>query len=182
MWISQSVNTGCKLYYDIKNHILLYPFFSSLSGYHNLLTQAVSYTMISKTISYCILFSLSYLDVTINTDCKLYYDIKNHILLYPLFSFLCGYHNLFTQRVSYTMISKTISYCILFSFSYLDVTINTDCKLYYDIKNHILLYPLSSFLCGCHNILTQPVSYTMISKTISYCILFSLSYVNITIC
>ena len=65
MWMSQSVHTGGKLYYDIKNHILLYPRFSFLFGCHNLLTQDVSYTMISKTISYCILFSLSYLDVTI---------------------------------------------------------------------------------------------------------------------
>ena len=120
MWISQSVNTGCKLYYYIKNHILLYPLFSFLCGCHNLLTQWVSYT-------------------------------KNHILLYPLFSFLCGYHNLLTQWVSYT-------------------------------KNHILLYPHFSFLCGCHNLVTQRVSYTMISKTISYCILFSLFYVNVTIC
>ena len=65
MWMSQSVHTGSKLYYDIKNHILLYPLFSFLCGCHNLLTQDVSYTMISKTISYCILFSLSYVDVTI---------------------------------------------------------------------------------------------------------------------
>ena len=65
MWMLQSVHTGSKLYYDIKNHILLYPLFSFLCGCHNLLTQAVSYTMISKTISYCILFSLSYVDVTI---------------------------------------------------------------------------------------------------------------------
>ena len=65
MWISQSVNTVGKLYYDIKNHILLYPLFSFLCEYHNLLTQLVSYTMISKTISYCILFSLSYVDITI---------------------------------------------------------------------------------------------------------------------
>ena len=151
MWMSQSGNTESKLYYDIKNHILLYPLFSFLCKCHNLLTQNVSYTMISKTISYCILFSLSYVNVTIcSTECKLYYDIKNHILLYPLFSFLCGYHNLLTQWVSYT-------------------------------KNYILLYPLFSFLCGCHNLVTQRVSYTMISKTISYCILFSLFYVNVTI-
>ena len=65
MSMLQSVHTGSKLYYDIKNHILLYPLFSFLCGYHNLLTQLVSYTMISKTISYCILFSLSYVDVTI---------------------------------------------------------------------------------------------------------------------
>ena len=61
-------------------------------------------------------------------------------------------------------------------------SLHTGCKLYYDIKNHILLYPLFSFLCGYHNLLTQPVSYTMILKIISYCILFSLSYVDITIC
>ena len=48
MWMSQSVHTGCKLYYDIKNHILLYPLFSFLFECHNLLTQTVSYTMISK--------------------------------------------------------------------------------------------------------------------------------------
>ena len=61
----------------------------------------------------------------VHTECKLYYDIKNHILLYPLFSFLCGRHNLLTQLVSYTLYYdiKTIFYCILFSFSYVDVTI-----------------------------------------------------------
>ena len=41
MWISQSVNTGCKLYYDIKTYILLYPLFSQ----------------------------------SVNTESKLYYDI-----------------------------------------------------------------------------------------------------------
>ena len=124
MWMSQSVNTGCKLYYDIKNHILLYPLFSFLFGYHNLLTQPVSYTMISKTISYLSSFLFPmWISQSVNAGCKLYYDIKNHILLYPLFSFLCGCHNLLTQVVSYTMISKTISYCILFSLSYVDVTI-----------------------------------------------------------
>ena len=92
MWMSQSVHTACKLYYDIKNHILLYPLFSLISQ-------------------------------SVNTGCKLYYDIKNYILLYPLFSFLCGYQNLLTQEVSYTMISKTISYCILFSLSYVNITI-----------------------------------------------------------
>ena len=64
MWMSQSVHTECKLYYDIKNHILLYPLFSFL-WISQSVKQAVSYTMISKTISYCILFSLSYVDVTI---------------------------------------------------------------------------------------------------------------------
>ena len=120
---------------------------------------------------------------SVNTESKLYYDIKNHILLYPLFSFLCGCHNLLTQRVSYTMISKP--YLIVSSFLFpmwMSQSVNTVCKLYYDINNHILLYPLFSFLCGCHNLLTQEVSYTMISKTISYCILFSLSYVDVTIC
>ena len=134
----------------------MYSLLSFLCGCHNLLTQRVSYT--------------------------LYYDIKNHILLYPLFSFLCGRHNLLTQRVSYTVISKP--YLIVSSFLFpiwMSQSVHTDCKLYYDINNHILLYPLFSFICD-HNLLTQDVSYTMISKTISYCIFFSLSYVDITIC
>ena len=155
MWISQSVNTACMFYYDIKNHILLYPLFSFLCGYHNLLTQVVSYTMISKLylIVSSFLFPMWMSQYYVNTACKLYYDIKNHILLYPLFSFLCEYHNLLTQDVSYTMISKL--YLIVSSFLFpiwMSQSVNTGCKLYYDIKNQ------------------------------SYCILFSLSYVDITIC
>ena len=49
MWMSQSVNAGCKLNYDIKYHISLYSLLSFLCGYHKLLTQFVSYNMIYNT-------------------------------------------------------------------------------------------------------------------------------------
>ena len=149
MWMSQSVITDCKLYYDIKNHILLYPLFSFLCGCHNLLTQRVSYTMISKTILIVSSFLFPiWISQSVNTGSKLYYDIKFPIIVYPLFSFLCKCHNLFTQDVSYTMISKL--YLIVSSFLFpmwMSQYVHTACKLYYNIKNHILLYPLFSFLC-----------------------------------
>ena len=125
---------------------ILYSLLSFLCGCHNLLTQTVSYTMISNTKCHCILSSLSWMLKSVHTGSKLYYNIKYHLLMYSLLSFLCGCHNLFTQPVSYTIISNTKCHCILSSLSWMLKSVNTGCKLYYNIKYYMSLYSLISFM------------------------------------
>ena len=83
---------------------------------------------------------------TVHTGRKLY-----NVTYYCLFSFLSYVDDtiMLTQPVSYSIISNTITYSPLFPML-MSHSVHTACKLYYDIKYHILWHILLSFLCKCH--------------------------------